>query len=119
MLLLPQKCTLFLGAELSIWGPKFSSSDTYLLVRGAAAGTGWDPWLGKGDVNSGTCLGTDTAFPWGQETSASDSHMGLSVAVGWEAGTAGPPWVGIGALPNPGWLSAQERTLRVGVGKAV
>lgn len=45
---------------------------------------------GQGDVNSGTCLGTDTAFPWGQETSASDSHMGLSVTVGWEADTAGP-----------------------------
>lgn len=64
---------------------------------------------GQGDVNSGTCLGTDTAFPWGQETSASDSHMGLSVAVGWEADTAGPPWVGIRSSSKP-WLAQYSGT---------
>ena len=73
---------------------------------------------GQGDVSSGACLGTDTAFPWGQETFASDSHVGFSVTMGWEAGTGGPlhGW-GEGALPSPGWFSAQELSLRVGMGK--
>lgn len=49
---------------------------------------------GQGDVSSGASLGTDTAFPQGQETSASDSHMGLSVTLGWRADAAGGPSMG-------------------------
>lgn len=48
------------------------------------------PMAGQADVGSGARLATDTAFPREQETSASDSHVGLSVAMGWEAGAGGP-----------------------------
>ena len=45
---------------------------------------------GQGDVSSAAGLATDTAFPREQETSALDSHVGLSAAMGWEADTGGP-----------------------------
>lgn len=45
---------------------------------------------GRADVSSGACLATDRAFPREQETSASDSHVGLSEAMEREAGTGGP-----------------------------
>lgn len=77
------------------------------------------PIAGQGDAAQGARLGTDTAFPRGQETSASDSHMGLSVTVGWEAGTGGAlhGW-GQGVLPDAGWPVAQKLTLRAGNRKA-
>ena len=72
-----------------VWGVIMVPSEPYLLVPEAAAGAGGGPWLGREMSALGLPGGTDTTFPWGQETFVSDSHVGLSVTMGWESGTDG------------------------------